>query len=188
MLRDPSRHVEWKTKYHELLVLKRFAKKILNTEKYLNSQVFFSIFHQNLSINEVHVLPLYTDEEYSAASWTHALALFSGLSTQDCHQPICCLHSDQKIALLVLGAPCRTCTAVCEMLDCSTFSVSLLTPQLWIALPMKTFFEVYLVKSHGCSCCSVAKLCPTLCDPMDFSTPSFPVLHHLPEFAQTHGH
>lgn len=85
MLRDPSHHVEWKTKYHELLVLKRFAKKILNTEKYLNSQVFFSIFHQNLSINEVHVLPLYTDEEYSAASWTHALALFSGLSTQDCH-------------------------------------------------------------------------------------------------------
>ena len=37
MLRDPSHHVEWKTKYHELLVLKRFAKKILNTEKYLNS-------------------------------------------------------------------------------------------------------------------------------------------------------
>ena len=25
------------------------------------------------------------------------------------------------------------------------------------------------------------KLCPTLCDPMDCSTPSFPVLHHLPE-------
>ena len=78
MLRDPSRHVEWKTKYHELLFLKRFAKK-------KNSQVFFSIFHQNLPINEVHVLPLYTDEEYSVASWTHALALFSSLSTQDCH-------------------------------------------------------------------------------------------------------
>lgn len=87
MLRDPSRHVEWKTKYHELLFLKRFAKKkkLLNTAKYLNSQVFFSIFHQNLPINEVHVLPLYTDEEYSVASWTHALALFSSLSTQDCH-------------------------------------------------------------------------------------------------------
>ena len=25
------------------------------------------------------------------------------------------------------------------------------------------------------------KLCPPLCDPMDCSTPSFPVLHHLPE-------
>ena len=35
-------------------------------------------------------------------------------------------------------------------------------------------------------CCSVAQSCPTLCDPMDSSTPGFPVLHHLPELAQTH--
>ena len=28
-------------------------------------------------------------------------------------------------------------------------------------------------------CCSVTKSCPTLCDPMDSSTPGFPVLHHL---------
>ena len=27
-----------------------------------------------------------------------------------------------------------------------------------------------------------------LCDTMDFSTPGFPVLHHLPELAQTHLH
>ena len=31
--------------------------------------------------------------------------------------------------------------------------------------------------------CSVSQLCPTLCDPMDCSTPGFPVLHHLPELA-----
>ena len=30
---------------------------------------------------------------------------------------------------------------------------------------------------------SVALPCPTLCDPMDYSMPGFPVLHHLPEFA-----
>ena len=36
--------------------------------------------------------------------------------------------------------------------------------------------------------CSVAKLCPTLCHPMDCSTPGFPVLHCLLEFAQTHVH
>ena len=35
------------------------------------------------------------------------------------------------------------------------------------------------------TCCSVAQLCLTLCHPMDCSTPVFPVLHHLPEFAQT---
>ena len=37
-------------------------------------------------------------------------------------------------------------------------------------------------------CCSVAKLCPTLCDPMDGSTPGFLILYHLLEFAQTQVH
>ena len=31
-------------------------------------------------------------------------------------------------------------------------------------------------------------LCTTLCDSMDYSTPSFPVLHHLPELAETQDH
>ena len=35
---------------------------------------------------------------------------------------------------------------------------------------------------------SVAQPCPTLCDPMDCSTPGFPVHHQLPELAQTHIH
>ena len=34
--------------------------------------------------------------------------------------------------------------------------------------------------------CSVTKSRVTLCNPMDCSTPGFPVLHCLPEFAQTH--
>ena len=39
-------------------------------------------------------------------------------------------------------------------------------------------------------CChfSVPKLCINLYDPMDCSTPGFPVLHYLKEFAQTHVH
>ena len=36
--------------------------------------------------------------------------------------------------------------------------------------------------------CSVAKLCPTYCDPMDCSMLGFLVLHYLPEFAQIHVH
>ena len=39
-----------------------------------------------------------------------------------------------------------------------------------------------------CGCCSVAQLCPTLCDPMDGSTPDLSVPHHLPKFAQVHVH
>ena len=33
-------------------------------------------------------------------------------------------------------------------------------------------------------CCSVAKLCLTLCDPVNYSTQGFSVLQHLPELAQ----
>ena len=39
-----------------------------------------------------------------------------------------------------------------------------------------------------CCYCSVAQSCPTLCDLMDCSTPSFPVHHHLLELAQIHVH
>ena len=35
---------------------------------------------------------------------------------------------------------------------------------------------------------SVAKSCPTLCDPMNHSTPGLPVHHQLPEFTQTQVH
>ena len=35
-------------------------------------------------------------------------------------------------------------------------------------------------------CCSVTKLCPTLCNTMDCSTLGFPVLHYLLEFAHAH--
>ena len=45
------------------------------------------------------------------------------------------------------------------------------------------------------SCCVMGRqlllfiqLCPTLCDPMDCSTPGFPVLHYLPELTQPHVH
>ena len=38
------------------------------------------------------------------------------------------------------------------------------------------------------NCCSVAKSHLTFCDPINCSTPGFPVLHSLPEFAQTHVH
>ena len=35
---------------------------------------------------------------------------------------------------------------------------------------------------------SVAQSCPTLCDPMNRSTPGLPVHHQLPEFTQTYVH
>ena len=35
---------------------------------------------------------------------------------------------------------------------------------------------------------SVTRSCPTLCDPMNHSSPGLPVHHQLPEFTQTHVH
>ena len=35
---------------------------------------------------------------------------------------------------------------------------------------------------------SVAQSCPTLWDPVDWSTPNLPIHHQLPEFTQTHVH
>ena len=37
-------------------------------------------------------------------------------------------------------------------------------------------------------CCSVSQSCLAICNPMDCSTPGFPVVHHLQELTQTHVH
>ena len=42
--------------------------------------------------------------------------------------------------------------------------------------------------TFGVDCCSVSQLYLTLCNPMDCSSPGFPVLYHLQEFAQTQVH
>ena len=41
---------------------------------------------------------------------------------------------------------------------------------------------------HSVQFSSVAQSCPTLCDPMNHSTPGLPVHDKLPEFTQTHAH
>ena len=49
----------------------------------------------------------------------------------------------------------------------------------WPSIPARKYFYPFS---------SVAQLCPTLCDPMDYCTPGFPVHHQLPELAQIHVH
>ena len=49
------------------------------------------------------------------------------------------------------------------------------------------FFFLYVLK-HSVQFSSVAQWCPTLCDPMNHSTPGLPVHHQLPEFTQTYVH
>ena len=58
--------------------------------------------------------------------------------------------------------------------------------------PLAYAFEIHpycmhlnlFIKSPVHCCCSVAQSCRTLCDPLDCSTPGFPVLQSFPEFAK----
>ena len=58
-----------------------------------------------------------------------------------------------------------------------------LLPSDWACLPFPLQFP-YPTSSLS----SVTQSCPTLCDPMNRSTPGLPVHHQLPEFTQTHIH
>ena len=53
---------------------------------------------------------------------------------------------------------------------------------------MRWHFSISQVILQSDQIRSVAQSCPTLCDPMNLSTPGLPVHHKLPEFTQTHVH
>ena len=69
-------------------------------------------------------------------------------------------------------------TGPCEFQESLSYRLTLLTTSIKITSSL----------SRQNIPCSVAKLCLTLCDPMDCSTPGFPVLHYFPKFAQIHIH
>ena len=47
------------------------------------------------------------------------------------------------------------------------------------------YILIFIKAIPHCCCCSITQ---SLCNPVDCITPGFPILHHLPELAQTHGH
>ena len=59
---------------------------------------------------------------------------------------------------------------------------------IWITVIRSYIISSQKSSGNHCCCCSVTQSCPNLCDQTDYSMPGFPVLHHLPEFAQTHVH
>ena len=54
----------------------------------------------------------------------------------------------------------------------------------WLNFPDSYLLLYYIIVSDQIR--SVAQSCPTLCDPMNRSTPGLPVHHQVPEFTQTH--
>ena len=59
---------------------------------------------------------------------------------------------------------------------------------LGMTKPVTNHFKKYDISFNSIQFSSVAQSCPTLCDPMNCSTPGIPVHHQLLEFTQTHVH
>ena len=58
----------------------------------------------------------------------------------------------------------------------------------WHVVDWNLFTEHLLALNVSVQVSSVTQSCPTLCDPMNRSTPGLPVHHHLLESTQTHVH
>jgi len=54
--------------------------------------------------------------------------------------------------------------------------------------PLIFMIMISILPSDSVQFSSVVQSCPTLCDPMNCSTPGLPVHHQLPEFTQTQVH
>ena len=59
---------------------------------------------------------------------------------------------------------------------------------MWEKVRVGWFERIALKHVYSVQISSVAQSCPTLCDPMNCSTPGLLVQHQLPEFTQTHVH
>ena len=97
-----------------------------------------------------------------------------------------------------LKSPHQHHSSKASNLRCSAFFIVQLphpyrTTGKTIALTRQTFADkvmslLFNMLSSSVQFSSVAQLCPTLCDPMNHSTPGLPVHHQHPEFIQTHIH
>ena len=143
--------------------------------------------------------------------------LTQALPCPSAHFCLLSCHLHHCHPLLIYPAPCAMLSTLCSLYACvsSCFthvrhfvapwtiarqappSMGILQASIleWVAIPSfrgssqsRDQTQVSSISCLGCCCCSVAQSCPTLCDPMNCSTPGFPVLHHLPEFVQTHVH
>ena len=62
---------------------------------------------------------------------------------------------------------------------------------VWLFLAIllySIFLSLFIYHTISLCCCSAIQWCSTLCNPMDCSTPGFPMHHQLLELAQTHVH
>ena len=57
--------------------------------------------------------------------------------------------------------------------------------QAWLLFELPHLHDLgWCFSVQGLCCCSVSQSCPTLCNPMDCSTPGYSVLHYLPSLLE----
>ena len=84
----------------------------------------------------------------------------------------------------------QLCPPLCFLMECSLPGCSvhgILQARIleWVAI---SFSTNGVSQFSSVQFSSFAQSCPTLCDPMNHSTPGLPVHHQLPEFTQTYVH
>ena len=91
--------------------------------------------------------------------------------------------------LLVTPPSSMKVSDLCLIPDQFKFLWSL--PRFFQTFSVSARYHLVLLRTttyFGFCCCPVTKSCPTLCEPMDCSTPGLPDLHYVLEFAQIHVH
>ena len=101
------------------------------------------------------------------------------VSRKNSRDPARCPSTERVVFVVPLTCPAQDRISGCGQ-SCRG---SICSPPTWRTNPLSQDKDV------GCRlCCSVARSCLTLCDPMDCSRPGLPVHHQLLELAQTHVH
>ena len=84
-----------------------------------------------------------------------------------------------------------TCTHFCHSILCLwdyEYYVSEVSKISRKSILLQCSFSLSILTDTSVQFSSVTQSCPTLCDPMNRSTPGLPVHHQLPEFTQTYIH
>ena len=99
----------------------------------------------------------------------------------------------RKLRLELLHMPCPVFILYATCLQTFFDYISILVKFFWtvtstISTCIYTIYTRCYLSVYSVQFSSVAQSCPTLCDPMNRSTPGLPVHHQLLEFTQTHVH
>ena len=102
-----------------------------------------------------------------------------------CYDQCLLLAKLLAFALLHFVLQGRSCLLLQVSLD---FLLLHFSPLWWKGYLFLVFVLEDLVDIKSIQFSSVTQSCPTLCDPINHSTPGLPVHHQVPEFTQTHVH